>query len=78
MDAAFPTAKYPGYTTAELGLMVARHEEGRVTQPAKMLADIKAEIARRAAVKASDVSKMTPAERLRIGSMEIAHYGRNR
>lgn len=38
---------YEGYTTAELGLKVIRHEEGRVTLPAKMLREVKAEIARR-------------------------------
>lgn len=65
MDAAFPTAKYPGYTTAELGLKVIRHEEGTTTLPAAMLAGIKAEIARRAKVKAGDRSVMTPGERLR-------------
>lgn len=36
-----------GYTTAELGLKVLRHQEGRVTLPAKMLKEVKAEIARR-------------------------------
>jgi hypothetical protein len=64
-DAAFKTAKYPGYTTAELGLKVIRHNEGSVTMPAKMLADIKAEISRRAKVKAGHVSVMTDGERLR-------------
>jgi phosphoribosylformylglycinamidine (FGAM) synthase-like amidotransferase family enzyme len=33
------------YTTAELELMVIRHKEGRVTLPAKMLKEVKAEIA---------------------------------
>lgn len=37
------------YTTAELELKVLRHQEGRVTLPAKMLARVKAEIVRRKA-----------------------------
>lgn len=65
MDAALPTGRYPGHTTAELKLKVLRHEEGRVTQPAPMMRVIKAEIARREAVAAGDVAKMTPGERLR-------------
>lgn len=64
-DAAFKTAAYPGYTTAELGLMIIRHEEGRVTQPAHLLKAIKAEIGRRAKVAAGDTSVMTDGERLR-------------
>jgi hypothetical protein len=35
------------YTTAELGLMVVKHEEGRLYFPAKMLREIKTEIANR-------------------------------
>ena len=35
------------FTTAELKLKVYRHQEGRVTLPAKMLAAVKAEIASR-------------------------------
>ena len=64
-DVAFPTAKYPGYTTAELGLMLIKHEECRVIYPANQLKDIRAEIARRAAVKAGDISQMAAGERLR-------------
>jgi len=66
MDAAFATAKYPGYTTAELGCMLIKHEERRVIYPANQLKDIRAEIARRAKVDAGDVSVMTPGERLRF------------
>jgi hypothetical protein len=40
---------YEGYTTAQLQLEVILHEEGRVTQPAKLLKAVKAEIARRKA-----------------------------
>ena len=65
MDAAFATGAYPAYTTAELQLMVIRHEEGRVTQPANALGIIKGEITRRAKVAAGDRSVMTPGERLR-------------
>ncbi len=36
-----------GYTTAELKLQVILHNEGRVTQPAKLLKALKAEIKRR-------------------------------
>ena len=64
MDAGFKSAKYPGYTTAELGLMLIRHEERRVIYPAKQLADIRFEIARRAKVKGGDWSAMTDGERL--------------
>jgi hypothetical protein len=35
------------YTKAELDLMIIRHQEGRVIFPAKMLKEIKAEIASR-------------------------------
>jgi hypothetical protein len=38
---------YTGYTTAELELQVVLHEEGRVTQPARLLKALKAEIALR-------------------------------
>lgn len=61
MDAAFATAKYPTYTTAELQAFVA---EGRGN-----IAMI-AEIARRGAVERGDVSQMTRAERLRAARAE--------
>lgn len=64
-DAAFKTAAYPAYTTAELDLMLLKHEERRVILPAKIKADITAEIARRAKRDAGDVSVMTDGERLR-------------
>jgi hypothetical protein len=56
MDSAFPTAAYPGHTTAQLQSAVAA---GRGT-PAML-----AEIDRRARRDAGDVSVMTPGERLR-------------
>lgn len=58
-DAAFPTWRYPAYTTPELESFVA---EGR---PPEIADAMRAEIARRAAVAAGDVSVMTPSERLR-------------
>ena len=55
-DAAFKTAPYPAYTTAELLAVIA---DGR-GNPTML-----AEIARRAARDAGDTSVMTPGERLR-------------
>lgn len=63
MDSAFPTAAYPGYTTAQL---VAAVEAGRST-PAMLN-----EIERRAAVANGDREVMTPGERLRAGSAVAA------
>jgi len=40
-----------GYTTAQLKLQVILHEEGRVILPAKMLKEVKTEIAKRMGVK---------------------------
>ena len=56
-DAAFPTAKYPAYTTAQLTGFIA---EGADTTGA--MAD---EINRRAKAATGDFSVMTPGERLR-------------
>lgn len=56
MDASFATAKFPSYTTVELATWIA---DGRGS-PA-----MAAELARREAVEAGDVSQMTPGERLR-------------
>jgi hypothetical protein len=56
MDNAFTGRAFPGFTTAQL---VAKIEAGS-TDP-RMIA----EVSRRKAVAAGDVSKMTPAERLR-------------
>lgn len=58
MDAAFTTAKYPAYTTAQLREM-AKTETGPAS--AVMIA----ELARRAKRDAGDRSVMTPGERLR-------------
>jgi hypothetical protein len=56
MDNAFSGRAFPGFTTAQLKTAVA---EGRGTE--KMVA----EIARREAVASGDMSKASPAERLR-------------
>lgn len=65
-DAAFKIAKYPGYTTAELQKIIEDSKGGNVrgvTEDHRFeMAD---EIARRAKVKAGDVSVMTDRERLR-------------
>jgi hypothetical protein len=58
-DAAFPTGRYPAFTTSELESFLA---DGR---PAVIADAMRAEIARRHAVAAGDVSQMTPGERLR-------------
>jgi hypothetical protein len=55
-DAAFATAKYPSYTTAQLEGFIA---EGKGN------AAMVGEIERRAAVAAGDFSRATPGERLR-------------
>ena len=57
MDNAFSGRAFPGFTTAHL---VAKIAAGEGTE--KMVA----EVARRAAVAAGDVSKMTNGERLRF------------
>lgn len=56
MDAAFKSAPYPAYTTAQLQAAVESGNGNDVMVQ---------EIARRAAVAAGDVSRMTQAERLR-------------
>lgn len=63
MDAAFKTAAYPGYTTAELEAAYAKYSgiPGHGETAAKM----QAEIDRRFAVSLGDVSVMTAGERLR-------------
>ena len=56
MDIAFKTAPYPAYTTAHLQAEIAAGRGNPV---------MIAEVARREAVKAGDVSQMTAGERLR-------------
>lgn len=56
MDNAFPTAPYPGHTTAQLEAAIAAGRGNPV---------MAAEIERRARRDAGDVSVMTPGERLR-------------
>lgn len=68
MDAAFATGKYPAYTTAELKQFVAEYDPAKAldqNRAPSIIAAMKAEIARRAAVEAGDVSQMTAGERLR-------------
>ncbi len=60
MDNAFATKPFGSYTVSNLEAFIA---EGRDTE-GKMAA----EVARRAKVKAGDVSVMTPAERLRFAN----------
>ncbi len=67
-DAAFKTAKYPGYTTAELQAFIADYDSSTAVDQVRApqaIADMKAEIERRAKVAAGDVSVMTDGERLR-------------
>lgn len=59
MDAAFPTARFPSYTTAQLRQFVAH------PTPATDVPALQAEISRREKVAAGDMSVMTSAERLR-------------
>ena len=56
-DAAFKTAKYPAYTTAQLQAFIAKGE-GNPT--------MEAEVARRVLVAAGVTSVMTDGERLRF------------
>lgn len=60
MDSALRSAPFPSYTTQELRDFIA---SGKVRTQAteQMMRD---EIARREAVEAGDISKMTPGERL--------------
>ena len=62
-DAAFQTAPYPGYTTAQLTAAIAAGRGNPI-----MLA----EVARRAARDAGDASVMTPGERLRAARARVA------
>lgn len=59
-DAAFPAARYPAYTTAELEAAIAAGADthGLMT----------GEIERRARVAAGDTAVMTPGERLRFAT----------
>lgn len=74
-DAAFRTAKYPSYTTAELRQMLAASKGGNVrgvTEDHRYeMAD---EIDRRAKVEAGDVSAMTDGGPLVCGRIGLAAY----
>lgn len=76
-DAAFKTGAYPGYTTAQLRAALDRKEDEASgmcnTIPftdrknaEEVAKKMRAEITRREAVAAGDVSVMTPGERLRF------------
>lgn len=65
-DAAFRTAAFPGMTTNELEEAYAA--KSKVVGYGDVAAKMQAELDRRAAVKAGDVSVMTPGERLRMGA----------
>lgn len=60
-DAAFKSAPYPAYTTAQLREFVAYDDADPITRDV-----MQREIARREAVAAGDVSQMTDGERLRL------------
>lgn len=64
-DAAFATAKFPAYSTADLSRWLANHSEGKSMLAANQYHDVCAELTRRGKVAAGDVSQMTPGERLR-------------
>lgn len=64
-DAAFKTAKYPAYTTADLSRWLADHTAGKSLLAANQYRDVCAELTRRAKRDAGDVSVMTDGERLR-------------
>lgn len=65
-DAAFQTAAYPAYTTAELSRWLADHSEGKLLLAADQYQKVCSELTRRAKRDAGDVSVMTPGERLRF------------
>ena len=68
MDAAFKTAAYPAYTTAELRRWLAEHASGTRQFADGQYHKICAELTRRAKRDAGDVSVMTDGERLRAGN----------
>lgn len=65
-DAAFKTAAFPGMTTKELEEAYAA--KSKVVGYGDVAEKMQAELDRRAAAKAGDVSAMTPGERLRMGA----------
>ena len=64
-DAAFKTAAFPAYTTADLRRWLAQHTEGQKMLAADQYHKVCAELTRRAKRDAGDVSVMTDGERLR-------------
>lgn len=65
MDAAFPTAPYPGYTSAELQAII-----DRPTTIPEVAAKMRAEVERREKVANGDMSVATPGGRLRAVRLE--------
>ena len=64
-DAAFKTAAYPAYTTADLSRWLAAHTEGKSLLATDQYHAVCNELTRRGKVASGDVSVMTSAERLR-------------
>jgi hypothetical protein len=64
-DSAFKPAPFPAFTTAALKARIAGTDGNPLPLAAETAEKMVAEIARREAVAAGDVSQMTPAERLR-------------
>ena len=65
-DAAFKTAAYPAYTTAELRNWLKEYGEGKRQLAFGQYDKVCAELTRRAKRDAGDVSVMTDGERLRL------------
>lgn len=65
-DAAFKTAPFPGITNDRLAEVIEIARNDATAYPAPTIERMKAELERRAAAKAGDVSQMTPGERLRF------------
>jgi len=64
MDCALPTGAYPAYTTAQLEEFLSGTGERCLGE--QTASKMRAEIERRHAVAAGDVSRMSPSERLRF------------
>jgi len=74
-DAAFKQAAYPAYTKAQLIIMLAGKPYS-LSNPRGLTGDqrrkMEAEVLRRDAVEAGDLSVMTPGERLRYARSQEA------
>lgn len=65
-DAAFKTAAFPGYTTAQLVGFIAKAKADGFYEGCEHYSKMDAEIDRRSRVEAGDTSVMTSGERLRF------------